>query len=211
MRVGLLSKPRAPCPPLAGLCPQPCDMPRCRAGGFLQQMGPLPACARTLPCGPRGAGQDLCTRGSLLLKLILFPSCPGGPQAAPPGCLHISRHSSSTRKLFLYHSDASSPFQSFLTAWRSFSQCPPCLTHPSIKYLLNPCRVPITVLRLWDTRGARQRLRSHGLDPLLGEADHNKPTHTVHQVVMPARKRKRASWLHCEASPRFLLQGMVCV
>ena len=82
--------------------------------------------------------------------------------------------SHSTRELFLCHLHAASPPQALLTAQHGVHfLSAPSLTHPSLSYLLSPFRVPRTVLRLWDTRGARQGLPSHGVGVLLGPTGPN--------------------------------------
>lgn len=83
MRVGLLSKLRAPCPPLAGLCPQPCDMPRYRAGGFPPADGTAPSLrpdtavwSRRCWAGPLHQRQPPAETNSV-------PVLPRGPTGSP--------------------------------------------------------------------------------------------------------------------------------
>ena len=151
--------------------PRPLCTPHC----------PLPSCSRRHGAGPVNHRQPPAKTSSVPTPPRQPPGSPcHGPLVTAPGALPLP-----SACCFSISGPPHSP------AWHSFSQCP-SLTRRSLRYWLSPFRVPRTVLRLWDRRGARQGVPSHGVGVFLGPTDPNpacphthKHGHTVYQVVLP--------------------------
>ena len=121
-----------------------------------------PSCSRRHGAGPVNHRQPPTKTSSVPTPPRRPPGSPcHGPLVTAPGALPLP-----SACCFSISGPPHSP------AWHSFSQCP-SLTRRSLRYWLSPFRVPRTVLRLWDRRGARQGVPSHGVGVLLGPTDPN--------------------------------------